>query len=196
MRAYNLIYNEFYRDQDLIDERALDDNTLANVAWRKDYFTASRPTPQKGPDIVLPIGDKAPIRTDAGTDVETSIMKADGNYWQQPSASTFLRAGGAVGSEGSEDTSLYADLSQASGISVNEFREFFALQRFAEARSQYGSRFTEYLSYLGVKSSDARLQRPEYLGGGKSNLEFSEVLQTAQDDIGQEQTPVGTLRGR
>jgi len=65
-----------------------------------------------------------------------------------------------------------------------------ALQRYAEARSRYGSRYTEYLSYLGVRSSDARLQRPEYLGGGRETIQFSEVLQTAEGT-----NPVGELRG-
>ena len=65
-----------------------------------------------------------------------------------------------------------ADLSQVTGISVNELREFLALQRYQEARARYGSRYTEYLRYLGVRSSDARLQRPEYLGGGTATIQI------------------------
>lgn len=76
-------------------------------------------------------------------------------------------------------------------VRLDALREAFALQRFEEARAMYGSRYTEYLRYLGVKSSDARLQRPEYLGGGKATIQISEVLQTASDG----NTPVGTLRG-
>jgi hypothetical protein len=85
---------------------------------------------------------------------------------------------------------LEADLSGASAVTVNILREALALQRFAEARARYGSRYVEYLRYLNVRSSDARLQRPEYLGGGKQTLQFSEVLQTAEGE-----NPVGELRG-
>jgi len=84
-----------------------------------------------------------------------------------------------------------ADLSTASAVTVNVLREALALQRYEEARARYGSRYTEYLQYLGVKSSDARLQRPEYLGGGQNTIQLSEVLQTAADGS----NPVGTLRG-
>jgi len=76
---------------------------------------------------------------------------------------------------------IYADLSSAGAINVNDFRRAFALQRYQEARARYGSRYTEYLRYLGVTPSDARLQRPEYLGGGTTRINFSEVLQTAAD---------------
>jgi hypothetical protein len=76
---------------------------------------------------------------------------------------------------------LEADLSSATAASINELREAFALQRYKEARARYGSRYTEYLRYLGIRSSDARLQRPEYLGGGRQTIQFSEVLQTGVD---------------
>jgi len=85
---------------------------------------------------------------------------------------------------------IFADLSSASAITINVLREALALQRYQEARARYGSRYSEYLAYLGVNSSDARLQRPEYLGGGQETIQFSEVLQTAEGD-----EPVGTLRG-
>ena len=85
---------------------------------------------------------------------------------------------------------IRADLTNASAVTINALREAMALQRFAEARARYGSRYTEYLRYLSVKSSDARLQRPEYLGGGKNVIQFSEVLQTAEGS-----DPVGELRG-
>ena len=185
LMAFNKIWNEYYRDQDLQEERELWDNSIPRVSWRKDYFTAARPSPQKGDDVVLPIGAGAPIKAS-----EALANSAQISNENDVDADII-----AVNASNEKQADLYVDLSEATGISVNEFREYFALQRYAEARSQYGSRYTEYLRYLGVKSSDARLQRPEYLGGGKSNLQFSEVLQTAADDIGAEQTPVGTLRG-
>jgi len=85
---------------------------------------------------------------------------------------------------------LQTDLTGASAITINLLREAFALQRFEEARARFGSRYVEYLRYLGVRSSDARLQRPEFLGGGRYPVQFSEVLQTAEGT-----DPVGELRG-
>ena len=86
---------------------------------------------------------------------------------------------------------LKVDQSDAGTIDINQLREAFALQRFEEHRALYGSRYVEYLRYLGVKSSDARLQRPEYLGGSRQTIQFSEVLQTAPGG----EDPVGALKG-
>jgi hypothetical protein len=179
VRAYNLIYNEFYRDQDLQTERTEDDPTVAHVSWRKDYFTASRPWQQKGANLTLPIGDTAPITQSHYTSstVSSVTYDADGDAFSNTTAT--------------ESGRLIADLSEATGVSAVDFREFFALQRYAEARSRYGSRYTEYLSYLGINAGDSRLNRPEYLGGGKSTIQISEVLQTAEGTS----TEVGTMRG-
>jgi len=87
----------------------------------------------------------------------------------------------------------YADLSLATPPNILDVRRAFALQRYEEARARYGSRFVEYLRYLGIRPSDARLQRPEYLGGGKQTISFSEVLQTAVGE--DEENVVGTMRG-
>lgn len=204
IRAYNTIWNEFYRDEDLQAKASVDDRTTKNISWEKDFFTAARPWTQKGPEVVLPLGDKAPImglgkrngtyedsnvsvREAGGIDttfLKSSIMNAD-----TPNANQLYDMEEDPDNPGYPN--LYADLSRATGVTVNDLREALALQRFAEARSRYGSRYTEYLRYLGVRSGDARLQRPEYLGGGKQTISFSEVLQTAQDA----DNPVGTLRG-
>lgn len=207
-RAYTMIFNEWYRDQDLVTELALskadgDDNTtnssVQNVAWEKDYFTSARPWPQKGPDITIPLGTTAPLLMD-GTD--PSLLRI-------ASTGALNSVSGAIGSTGSGvvgnlsgtaaqmDVTPHtvADLSSASAASINSLREAFALQRYAEARAQYGSRYTEYLRYLGVRSSDARLQRPEYLGGGKQTLQISEVLQTSPTTDGDDLEGVGNLRG-
>ena len=196
LRAYNLIVNEFYRDQDLQTERIESDNTMFNVSWRKDYFTTARPWAQKGEQIYLPIGDSAPV---VGNGVPTFNVANQSNSPLGSAASTAnitwqAQTNAADQAEWS-NPNLIADLTQATGITPNQFREYFALQRYQEARAQYGSRYTEYLRYLGITPSDARLQRPEYIGGGKSTLQISEVLQTAQDDKGTEDTYVGTLRG-
>lgn len=187
VRAYNMIYNEFYRDQDLITEAGEDDLTVRKISWQKDYFAGARPWAQKGDAVSVPIGDEAPIRglgrVDGGgaTDLSSQTMREydarDTSY-----AAGWSSATSAIGLQQDPDNTsyplVYADLASASGVNINELRRAFALQRYAEARARYGSRYTEYLRYLGVRSSDARLQRPEYLGGGKQTIAFSEILQT------------------
>lgn len=202
-RAYNLIFNENFRDQDLVTPVVIDDTSgpdtttstsLLQGAWEKDYFTTSRPWEQKGPAITIPIGDEAPIKyanTLAGSNYVDKFFQP---YSNGSAVSKFMAGNteGAIGPEinAGSAASLKADLSAASPITINLLREAFALQRYEEARARFGSRYTEYLRYLGVQSSDARLQRPEYLGGGKYPVQFSEVLQTAEGT-----DPVGTLRG-
>lgn len=208
-RAYARIFNENYRDADLVAELPLSkgsgldattNTTLVNSAWEKDYVTTSRPWETKGPNITLPIGDAAPIRglvRQGGTAPLTANFFNEDGVAQSAAVSAFLNnnAGGSnVGfrSDPADPTKMqvFADLKAATAIDINTVREAFALQRYQEARARYGSRYTEYLAYLGVRSSDARLQRPEYLGGGVQNLSFSEVLQTAYttgetDGVGQ-----------
>ena len=176
-RCYNQIYNEWYRDQDLAVERLPTDTTIARIAWEKDYLTMARPWSQKGPAITLPLGSKVPIATDIGDNGNLDVWSTTNQQYQrQNSAGPDLQLSAVAGTEGNR---LYADLAQTEGVSINEFRRAFALQRYAEARARYGSRYTEYLRYLGVNPSDARLQRPEYLGGGKTRVAMSEVLQTS-----------------
>lgn len=205
-RAYAMIYNEWYRDQDLQTPLAIStasgvDSTtntdLVNCAWEKDYFTSSRPWEQKGPGITIPLGTTAPVRRDP-----TSGALAPGLF--RVSSTGNLNAVGAnvqsqatgnmtinnINNTYDPNGSLVADLTGASAVTVNVLREAMALQRYEEARARYGSRYIEYLRYLNVRSSDARLQRPEYLGGGRQTIQFSEVLQTAQGS-----DPVGELRG-
>ncbi len=183
VRAFNLCFNEFYRDQDLVTARAADDVTIPKVAWEKDYLTTARPFAQKGPAITLPIGGEIPIiPTGDGiplfrvggsgpTSLQGDGVSPDATWSITPSA----------GPAEWEESRLIADLGQATAIDIIEFRKAFALQRFAEARAKFGSRYTEYLRYLGATPADARLQRPEYLGGGKTRVSISEVLQTAED---------------
>lgn len=214
-RGYALIWNEWYRDQDLQSELAVDtgdgadsttNTTLQNVGWEKDYFTSARPWEAKGPEITISIGDEAPVVFPtpfsafgtAGTRTTgTGAPQALGNIKVNAvdkSLNTDVQATDVgdftLNSVTAGPNDAFADLSSAQPVSINTLREAFALQRYQEARARYGSRYIEYLRYLGVRSSDARLQRPEYLGGGRQTIQFSEVLQTAEGT-----DAVGTLRG-
>ena len=181
--GYNNIANEYYLDQDLNNVRGVKWTSLAKCAWEKDYLTSARPWPQKGPDITLPVAGKAPIFTDAGQGQALTIKQTSGGSDQYMDASGASLALGATGNP-NDDQGLFADLSASEAVKVNEFRRAFALQRYAEARARYGSRFTEYLRYHGITPSDARLDRPEFLGGGRAQVSISEVLQTAPEGTG------------
>ena len=195
--AFNKIYNEFYRDQHLVTPRDDDNITIPHCAWEKDGFTSSRPWTQLGPDVTLPVGSTAPIKIASGAPGGNVLIRDDlDNQIDLHTDLSRLQRGTAFGN-GDE---LYADLAAASAPSVNDFRAAFSLQRYQEARARYGSRFTEYLRYLGITPSDARLQRPEYLGGGVSRLSFSEVLQTSPtpdrtEPDGRDELGVGDMYG-
>lgn len=207
-RAYQLIWNEWYRDQDLETEATIStasgadattDLTLKNCSWEKDYFTSCRPWEQKGPAVTVPIGTSAPVLgigvADADATSSVQIRQSTGltqttDGFSTGSDTLRIKANTSGSAGASVYPDIYADLSTASGVTVNVLREALAIQRYEEARARYGSRYTEYLRYLGVRSSDARLQRPEYLGGGRQTIQFSEVLQTAEGT-----DPVGEMRG-
>lgn len=211
-RAYNLIWNEYFRDQDLMAELPIsfasgeDKTTPTNLlrpCWSKDYFTTSRPWPQKGPNITLPIGQTAPVVVKLPADGTgmPRLRYVDGSY---PTESGMLAFSG--GSDGSSDPqyggfieqpdtynrtflldpkgTLEVNLAGATGVDINALRQAFAIQRFQEKRALFGSRYEDYLRFIGVRPQDARLQLPEYLGGGSQTIQFSEVLQTAGDSVG------------
>lgn len=198
--AFKMIFNEYFRDQDLVSELSGENGVVPSVAWEKDYFTTARPWTQKGPDVVIPLGLSAPVLHEVTGDaailrnaVTGAVLAGDtftaaGGEFQTPS-------GGIIGSIDPNGT-LYADLAAATSPSMIAFRRAFALQRYQEARAQYGSRYVEFLRYYGIKPSDARLARPEYLGGGKQTVAISEVLDTAGlQSIGGQGPAVGRMRG-
>lgn len=197
IRAYNRIWNEFYRDQDLSNERGFQQLDLARIAWGKDYFTTARAQPQQGQAV------------EVGFSAGTAPVHGIGAFNQTYSTQSMYQTGGTGTQSGeylSSGTStfleedpdnpgfpgVFADLSEATGgIDINELRDAISLQRIAEARAFYGSRYVDYLRWYGVNPRDGRLDRPEYLGGGKQMISFSEVLATAEGS----NTDVGDLFG-
>lgn len=212
-RMYAKIFNEWIRDEDLDDELVVSiasgqdtttNTTLQNIRWEKDYFTAARPFEQKGPAVTIPVGSSAPVR---GIGINNAaVAAANTTYWEGQKTTT--TTGPAWGSTSSMEfkiaaqsaavpsaanvPQIYADLSAVTGIPVTELRLANALQRFMELSSHRGSRYVEYLlSRFGVRSSDARLQRPELLSRSKQVVQISEVLATAEGT----NTDVGDLKG-
>jgi hypothetical protein len=181
VRAYNSIWNNYYRDQDLVTERSEDTLTLADIMWGKDYFTTCRSAPQQGTAVSVGFSSgSAPVQSSSTVDTDrlTVLDSAGTEHTMQPH-STDEKIHLDTAESGS---ALTVDLSGATGgIDINELRQSIALQRIAEARAFFGERYEDYLRFLGINPSDGRLSRPEFLGGSSEFLNFSEVLATASN---------------
>lgn len=206
-RAYQTIYNEYYRDQNLQEKIPVlksSGNTdildgsfpyansysyfeLQKRAWEKDYFTSALPFAQRGDQLSIPLNGDAPIISRGASGQEHNVTVGTSgtgaNQYQIgiPSSQS-SRAG----------EPLKADMSEVTGSTINELRSAFSIQKWLEKNARGGSRYVEQiLTHFGIRSSDARLQRPEYLGGGKTPIIVSEVLQQSETQA----TPLGTMAG-
>lgn len=210
-RAYQLIYNEYYRDQnvtaelDISKSSGIQDATQTNLlttwrqrAWEHDYFTSCLPFAQRGPAVGIPIGGFEDVPLVANETGSSSITLSG---TAQPGS---VSVGFGVEVDSSlPDLALRAKTSdlQTANANINDLRRSIRLQEWLERAARVGGRYIEVLKgFFGVKPDDARLQRPEYLGGTSTPMQISEVLSTVQqvdpttgDNIG---NPQGDMSGR
>lgn len=208
LRAYALIYNDWFRSDYLQDPIGIEfgdyneDSTqnyddkyvLMRRGKRFDYYTSCLPFPQAGPGVEVSLSGDAPVRgpmflSDSSGNLRSQLYNGNDNviHCDIPTG-TYLHAANPASSS---PTGLYADLSSLASITINTLREAFAMQHFLERLAVGGNRYTEIVySMFGVKSPDARLQRPEFLGHGQARININPVEQTAQTS---ETSPQGNL---
>jgi hypothetical protein len=221
-RAYNLIWNDWFRDENLQSSAVVDKGdgpdatpttnyTLLRRGKRHDYFTSALPWPQKGSSVTLPLGSTAPVY---GTGKALGLTDGTNQFGLAATNTSYLlgrtgnyntNVGAALG--GGLDTStesvgvvttgvsgLFADLSSATAATINQLRQSFQIQKLLERDARGGTRYTEIIrSHFGVISPDARLQRPEYLGGGSSPVNVNPIAQTSGTGASGTTAPLGNL---
>lgn len=194
LRAYYEIWDEWFRDENLQNSVSVnkgdgpdttDVNTPAHRGKRKDYFTGCLPWPQKGPAVQIPLGSTATV-------VPSGFGEPTFRTQGQPPSSALGANAGAPGSVVHQtlfgpgnlqwnDPQLEADLSTATAAPINSIREAFQMQRLLERDARGGTRYVEVIrAHFNVTNPDFRLQRPEYLGGGRSYVGFNSVPQTSE----------------
>jgi len=221
--AYQKIYQDYYRDENLITKTdiSVSDGTQSNVdtielasmkkrAWQHDYFTSALPWTQRGPEATIPLGTTAPIIYEANS-ANPALLKnyntgqiipnfdSSGTPFETNSGGgLFANLPGQTYLDWDNSEQLKADLSQATASSINDLRRAFRLQEWLERNARGGARYIEIITaHFGVRSSDARLQRPEFLGGSSTPITISEVLQTSNTAgaTGSDATPQGNMAG-
>jgi len=196
--AYNLIFNEYYRDQTLQDEVALNSRYIQFRAWTKDYFTSALPWQQRNPIAPsLPIvGETSAVWPLDNFDQQVTIPSPLGIDLETPRHIVSDQVESTMKTLFDNNT---IDLSAASSFDIADLREVVQIQKFLERNARVGARYTEFLgAHFGVSPKDARLDRPEYIGGTKSPVIISEVLQTSTtgyESSPTSLTPQGNLAG-
>jgi len=208
--AYFLIYNEWFRDQNLQEPWEWSDTWTSSdytyikqdgVDWdqmplrankRHDYFTSSLPWAQKGSAVEIPLGTTAPVFTTTAAGFAPAIGTAIGFSDSRNLVNT--NPVSLAAALNGTPTTIFTDLTNATAATINSLRLAFQTQKLLERDARGGSRYIEQiLSHFGVHSSDARLQRPEYLGGSKIPITVNPIAQTANYDGSIDATGIGNL---
>ena len=199
-RAYNMVWNEYYRDENLQDEIALTNEDILLRAWEKDYFTSALPWQQRGDAPAIPItgttnaqfSDDIGLKWPGVSSGSISSIKADISN-NRPGDALTKNAFEEGYVDDSDLNTNVVDFSDASTFDVADLRLAFQIQKWMERNARSGVRYTEFLTaHFGVSPRDDRLQRPEYIGGSKQPVIVSEVLQTSSTDA---ESPQGNLAG-
>ena len=185
-RAYNLIYNDWFRDENLVDSLVVDtdngpdtvtDYVIKRRMKRHDYFTSCLPWLQKGDAVQLSLGTEADVFTEGTSTDQVSVINGAGVAKLQSASTTYVTMTGD--SPVDSNDRLKVDLATATASTVNELRQAIQVQRLLERDARSGTRYISILkSHFGVDSDDARMQRPEYLGGGSTPVNVAPVART------------------